>query len=459
MSRPTVAATWAIDPVYTHGPTIGDPNKATPSVSEADEGFIPQEPIPAEYLNAVLNNVGDWIGYLDSSVGASLLGPGFDGTVVLDGVATVPWATLAGSTYTMTRDCYCGSGGLEVGATTILDTANYRIFSRGKVHVVAGGLIYPVIPTPAGVAGATGGLGGDGHASGSLLKGGIGGHGGNSLAVGQAGTSTVNSIGGAGGAGGASGTPEAGGAGGTVTGSSVVGGDPRLMTAPSLGYIVGILAGAAVIEALSGGAGGGGGGGANGFGAGGAGGGGGIVAIACRELIVEAVGGILAAGGAAGGCTDLAPGGSGGGGGGALILVYGTKSGAGSVFTGAANCPGGTASTSGSGVNGTNGSAGRVFEFDFGDNSTTSPAAGIYKQSGKIIVTTNDSDTLTFAGSFAYAFATGASGYSMKSLIVTRLDGGDPATINLIAKTTTGFTWKTNQPFTGEIDWETEGLV
>ena len=61
-----------------------------------------------------------------------LFGSGSDGAVVFDGVTTpVAGATLAGSTYTLTRDVM--AAGLTVNAGVTVKTAQFRLFATGTV--------------------------------------------------------------------------------------------------------------------------------------------------------------------------------------------------------------------------------------------------------------------------------------------------------------------------------------
>lgn len=78
--------------------------------------------------------------------------------------------------------------------------------------------------------------------------------------------------------------------------------------------------------------------------------------------------------------------------------------------------------------------------------------------SGKEIVgAAVDTVSVTFAGGFAYATATGANGYVMERLAVYVNDGLDPVRVSITTKTTTGFTLTFDRTFTGEIDWATRG--
>lgn len=66
-----------------------------------------------------------------SSSYAGLLGTGIDGSMVLDGTATVSWATLSSNVYTMTRDCYMQTLVIDSGVT--LTPAGYRIFCQNTL--------------------------------------------------------------------------------------------------------------------------------------------------------------------------------------------------------------------------------------------------------------------------------------------------------------------------------------
>jgi len=246
----------------------------------------------------------------DQPGGGNLFGTGADGTATLDGVATVSWATLAGSTYTMTRDAHLT--GLTVNNGVTLKPANFRIFCQGLV--TNSGTI-----TVAGTA-ATGATAGPSGGSAVLVGGRAGGAGGTGVS-GAGGAGTNANMGAAAGAGGA-GTSGAAGTAGTVTSNvSVAVAQNNLLQLP-YGLFAGVAAWAATVLAFGFGAGGGGGGSdASSNPGGGGGAGGGILAIFAWALVNTATGILTAAGGAGANGTAGNAGGGGGGAGG-LVVVY-----------------------------------------------------------------------------------------------------------------------------------------
>lgn len=241
----------------------------------------------------------------------SIFGNGNDGALVFDGTTSpVAGATLAGSTYTLTRDVLATSITVSSGVTVRTSSAasgTFRIFCQGAVTnngtITASG-------TAAGTAPAAGGA----LASGSFIGGRAGGAGGAAGAnPGTAGTAAgIGSAGGTGGNGGGGGAGAAGGA-ATQSGTNVV---TNAFNTP-YPLLTGICGYGGSSLQIGFGAGGGGGGGATGAAGGGGGGGGGIVAIFAYSVTNS--GTITVAGGAGG---QGAGGNAGGGGGGAGGLIF-----------------------------------------------------------------------------------------------------------------------------------------
>jgi len=240
-------------------------------------------------------------------------GDGHDGAAVFDGVNTYPFATLVGSTYTLTRDVFL-SDGSKVANGIVLVTAGNKLFCNGKL--TNGGDIN------SNGKNASGATAGSSSTLGSL---GIGTSGGNgrSSNTGVAGTNQSNGlqdaslVGGAGGAGGAN----AGGAGGTYTQAVADNGGANSLFSFSTGFLPGQSSGGnqAQLSIIGGGAGGGGGGSDNGGCTGGGGGGGGGVMVICIYNL-ENDGTIRANGGDGGNATGSGGNaGSGGGGAGGVI--------------------------------------------------------------------------------------------------------------------------------------------
>ena len=261
-------------------------------------------------------------------------GDGFDGAAVLDGTATVPWASKAGSIYTMTRNCYCTT--LTVNAGVTLITHGYQRFAT--ISVVDLGTIQDL-----GGAGAANGTAGSATAAGIYGVSGAGGAG--NTGAGSAGTNTTSFGHGKGAAGGA-GSSGAAGAAGTVTGDGITS-VYRNSTPASVGIL-----GFGAVRLLSGTSGGGGGGG-DGTNKGGGGGGGAGMHSVFTPSYTLGVTGVINFQGGAGGTPATGNCGGGGGGGGGIFLVYsimppsilgtvnvaGGAAGAG-VGTGAAGTPG-----------------------------------------------------------------------------------------------------------------------
>ncbi len=346
-------------------------------------------------------------------------GDGSDGAAAFNGGA-VTGATLAGSTYTLTRDVYYST--MVVSDTYDVITAGWRIFCQtsltvgggtsGKIHRdgVAGGNGGDGSGSTNGSGGNAGSVLADGYLKGSQAAGGGGEGGGSSPGnhlngnVGGNGSNTTNSIGssavsgGTGGQGlnaysggvlGATGITSAAGTAGTVTPSNV-----KLIANWHLATLLDISSSGSTVKFDNSASASGGGGGSQGSesgarseaGGGGGGGGsaGGIVAIYAKSIIMNAGSSITAIGGKGGnggagyatGGTNGAGGGGGGGGGGnggIIILVYNTQTGinAGTnilVTAGAGGTLGvGGTSSKGSAANGTagtTGSAGTIYTFN-----------------------------------------------------------------------------------------------
>jgi hypothetical protein len=357
---------------------------------------------------AIFKNVqigGSSIQYTITNAGIFSFGDGSDGAGVADGSTALAGASLAGSTYTLTRDVYYTNLTVSTGVT--IKPSGYRIFGTGTLTL--NGTASITGSGNSGGAGGTGGnapsssTGGTAGASGSAgtaladgyLKGSVAGQAGalgavgrdtntaakNSGGTGGVGTAISNSLGSNGSSGGAGGTGGTGnfvggnigaiGTGGTATASNV-----KLIANWHLATLLDISSTGSTVKfdnsagAGSGGGGaeGGGGGinpnrGASGGGGGGGGGGSGgrIIAIYFRNIAVGASASVVSNGGNGGvggnagtGLEDVGgtqgAGGSGGGGGGAggnggiLILVYNTI-----TNSGALTVAGGTGAAGGTG--------------------------------------------------------------------------------------------------------------
>ncbi|MEK7153116.1 MAG: right-handed parallel beta-helix repeat-containing protein, partial [Patescibacteria group bacterium] len=268
---------------------------------------------------------------------SGMLGDGLDGSITLDGIATVPWATLVGSVYSMTRDAHTLSLTVNVGVTLVC--AGYRIFSQGTVTnngtVSANGTdatssTGPGSSSPRSLGtGAKGGNGGTGNGTGGNPGGfgvGNGGAGGN----------------------GASGT--GGVAISAITGLNWVLRDGQGIATGAIGY-------AGSVSVVSGGSGGSGGSG-DGVNAGGGGGSGGSVIGVLARSFVNSSTGILTARGGNGHAPATGNCGGGGGGGGGGIFIFTISP---AVNNGAAIVTAGTGGAGiGSGTGGNSGTAGTI---------------------------------------------------------------------------------------------------
>ena len=291
---------------------------------------------------------------LQQATRANLFGDGSDGDVIIS------------TEINLTRDMFYNNLTVEDGG--IINTKSFRIFTKDQFIKKPGGIVRN--NGVVGVAGSSpgaGGAGGTAVASGSLnggVAGSSGSSGGTAGVAGTAGIDVAKSLGspgsggGGGGLGQSGGTPGAGGAGGSQTGT--------LFNKPnsfnSVYYLIDILP-SIVILTLSAGAGGGGGGSGTTTpgGGGGSGSPGGMIWIAANRMFIEGSGEIQCTGGV-GGNGGNSTGNDGGGGGGAggtggvIILIYGEKSGTGTV-----SVTGGAGGTGGTGWhNGANGSAGQT---------------------------------------------------------------------------------------------------
>jgi hypothetical protein len=287
-------------------------------------------------------------------VALGLYGDGNDGDVLMDGTAAGTWGSYIGpkKTYTLSRDLVAET--LYVAPTYILNTAGFRVFSRGLLQidgtVRANG--------NAGDAGDAGGAGGAAVAAGSVAGSVAGGAADAATRLGGAsGNHVTTAMGGAGGAGG-TGAGAAGTAGGTSAQASADHGTLRMLPAALYAKFD-----ATSTAGANGGAGGSAGSGDGvAFVGGGGGGGGGVMVLAASSIVVGAAGVVSANGGAggAGGVDVVTGGGGGGGGGGGLVIMI---SGSITETTGSTvSAAGGAAGAAGgpTGLIGNAGSAGTV---------------------------------------------------------------------------------------------------
>lgn len=303
---------------------------------------------------------------LRAAVRANIFGDGSDGEGTIS------------TNSSLTRDFFYNN--LTIDSSAILNTNGFRLFVKGDLIIKSGSSISVNGNDGAdGNDGPAGGAGGSGgaaaHSSGSLpasLAGKAGGslQGNNEGEVGTAGDGVVKGLGAngaAGGAGGAGetnpGTQPSGGAAGTISGT--VFNVPR---SPQAAYMLHDTQPSDTFDVLRGSASSGSGAAGNdatvGPGTAGGGGGsgspGGMMVIFANRIINEGTISANGGNGGDGGDSDGNDAGGGGGGaggsGGVIILVYGTKSGAGTYTVTAGT--GGIAGTSPAGGDGTDGDPG-----------------------------------------------------------------------------------------------------
>lgn len=311
--------------------------------------------------------LADYVAYLMRSAAGAAFGDGLDGTLTFDGAATVLGLVPSAGKYTMNRDIYAGAGNNDLivtGAGTQLATNGYRIFCRGSVRTLLGGII------TANGASAVGATQGAELAFGSIATGSAGGAGGTSTVGAQGVDRAYSSLGAITNAGsGGLGSAGAGGRGALATLGDMAFMPGRRLYTP---HLFGMLAGAGfstpyasntgVIAPVYSGLGGGGGGFGGGNGGGG-GAGGGLLCIAASRVILANGTDLQVLGGNGGNAAGTNAGGGGGGSGGAIMIaVPGVLEVTGTAFSTATSCTGGTGGTkNGTGVAGTNGTTGAFF--------------------------------------------------------------------------------------------------
>lgn len=376
--------------------------------------------------------------YVDSYMAPLYFGDGSDGDLDLDGVNdyTGVCELVAADSYELKKDVSIADLTLAAGVQLNTNGFGWDVYGTAT------------IPETAHVHndGQTGAAGGAGGAAGSMLGGGAGGAGGSSGA-GSAGTAVADSGGGSGGVGGFANGFLDGGAGGAAT-DTVAHGSARSFFAVKHGHRPGVEAGASKLSPIKGGGGGGGGGGSGGETGGKGGGGGGTMRWSARRLILD---GIISCDGGGGQANVTSDGGSGGGGGGGWQGgVYGSRAGAGTI-----RCSGGQPGNSNFGI-GAAGDDGTVVLFDLslpsvGDSTVT------HSESGVAIFSGEDEKVITFLEGWAYAVATGASGYELDVSAPYVTDGYGGTSVWVEDKTTTGFTIKASATFSGEVRWWARG--
>ena len=294
---------------------------------------------------------------LSQATRANLFGDGSDGDVVVS------------TEINLAKDMFYNNLTVESGG--IINTKSFRIFVKDQFIKKPGGIVRNSGNN--GAVGTTvGGAGGTAIASGSLpggLAGGAGGYGYGTAQDGFDGIDAAKSLGsaGSGGGGGGNGIPGsgwrggAGGDGGSQTGTIF----NIINSFSSAYYLIDILP-TIVAMTISAGSGGGGGGGApNSFASGGgAGSTGAMIWIAANRMFIEGTTEIRCNGGNGGNgaapwhTSDGGGGGGAGAPGGVIILIYGEKTGTGTLSV--AGGSGGTGGTATNGYPGSPGTAGQT---------------------------------------------------------------------------------------------------
>jgi pectate lyase-like protein len=267
-----------------------------------------------------------------------LFGDGSDGAVALNGTNTYTgFATLAGSTYTLSRDIFATSLTISSGVTLLVN--GFRVFCQGAV-TNGGTISFNGITTVSSAGGA--------HTNSGTVQGGAVGGNGAAAATGANGTVNAGSAGSGSGGNGGNGSSTSGGPLRPANFSTPF---PYRTPGPAVSGTF-TVAGAAC--SVCGGNGGSGGGGDGTNSGGGGGGGAGIIIIVAWSVVNS---GTISAAGGNGFTPTTGNCGGGGGGGGGLIIVYTLSAWTAGTTSVAGGTPG---SGVGTGTAGTAGGAGSV---------------------------------------------------------------------------------------------------
>ena len=295
---------------------------------------------------------------LQQATRANLFGDGSDGDVIVS------------TEINLERDMFYNN--LTVESTGIINTKSFRIFVKDQFIKKSGGILRNNGNIGGNGTVPNGGIAGTAVAAGSLvggLAGSAGGYGGSAAIAGYPGLSALKSLGSAGSGGGrgglgsSGGNQRSGGDGGSQTG--IVYNIPNSFF--SAYYLLDTLPSITAMTISAGGGGGGGGyGQSTSGGGGGSGSNGGIIWIAANRMFIEGENEIQANGGTGGNGANAShtDGGGGGGGaggsGGVIILIYGERTGTGTLsVAGGEGGTGGTSSTPG--VDGSTGQTGKTY--------------------------------------------------------------------------------------------------
>lgn len=104
-AKPSAVPSWATDTNYTSGPEIGNPTKVALSLGAKAQGWRPGDPLGAQNLNDWMNDVGEWLQYLNDGA--------FEDNLSVEGSFT---AGVAGNV-TGTTSAQIGGDQLQLGHT------------------------------------------------------------------------------------------------------------------------------------------------------------------------------------------------------------------------------------------------------------------------------------------------------------------------------------------------------
>lgn len=142
MSRPTDDPQFATNATYTAGPYSGNTNKARPSAGNISCGFTPAAGVPAEWMNYLWNNHGQWISYFNT-LAVPLMSDHFTG----QSLDTGRWLTATGTVSIVDDSANGGNGTCKIdgsgGGTNQIKTrplalgaGDFRVRARMRVSGV-----------------------------------------------------------------------------------------------------------------------------------------------------------------------------------------------------------------------------------------------------------------------------------------------------------------------------------
>jgi hypothetical protein len=134
MTRPTTGPGWATDANFNDPGEDwdGTPTRVTPSSGERAAGQLPGVGVPAQIMNYLWGNHGEWISYLDGIInGKTIFDDHFPGGIIGTGIWTLTNAP------TIANDTAAGASGAAVldGASTQALIAGFLAISTGDFHL------------------------------------------------------------------------------------------------------------------------------------------------------------------------------------------------------------------------------------------------------------------------------------------------------------------------------------